>query len=55
VRPAQLAKHHRYKLIPAPKPTGVTVSFDLFHSPFKLVSRKKLEQLIEDAAKSIHG
>src|SRR5574342_127243 len=51
----QLTKQHCDKLVPACKPSRMPLGFCLFHLFFKLVSRKNLEKLIHDAAKSFHG
>src|SRR5688572_30440454 len=50
-----MAKQHRDKLIPTLKSTGVPFRLGLMDSFFKLRSRKNLEQLIQNAAKSFHG
>src|SRR5262245_11324651 len=50
----QLAEHHRDKLIPAAKTTGMALGFSFPNQPLKFASRKKLENLTEHATESIH-
>src|SRR5215470_8819855 len=50
-----MRKQHRHKLIPTPKPSRMSFCTGLLHYLFKFASRKNLEQLIQDAAKSFHG
>jgi hypothetical protein len=52
---AQLAKQHGNKLGPTGKTPGMTFGFRLFNHLLELQTRKKLEYLTENAAKSIHG
>jgi hypothetical protein len=52
---AQLTKQHRYKLAPTGKTACVALCSMLAYRPLELITWKKLEHLIEDAAKSIHG
>src|ERR1041384_3942221 len=52
---AELTKQHRHKLVPTAETTSMPLGSRLFNELFKLRSRKKLEQLIHDAAKSLHG
>jgi len=50
-----MAKHHRHKLVPTPKPSRVPFGFGFTNRGLKFCSGKYLEQLIQDAAKSFHG
>jgi hypothetical protein len=50
-----MAEHHRYKLIPTPKPARMPFRLGLLNRSFKFRSWKYLEQLIQNAAKSLHG
>jgi hypothetical protein len=49
-----MAKHHRDKLRPAVESTRVPFGVGCDHGALKVRPRKKLKQLIEDAAKSRH-
>src|SRR5215471_6506873 len=51
---SQLAEHHRDKLIPAAKTTGMALGFSFPNQKLKFASRKKLENLTEHATESIH-
>src|SRR5215467_6292321 len=50
-----MAEQHRHKLIPTSKSPRMPFRFRLFHCLLKIHSRKNLEQLIQNAAKSLHG
>ena len=51
---SQLAEHHRDKVIPTAKTTGMALGFSFPNQQLKFASRKKLENLAEHATKSIH-
>src|SRR5262249_49231444 len=50
-----MTKLHRHKLIPAGKSSRMPLGLRLLHRLLKFSSRKNLERLIKDAAKSVHG
>jgi hypothetical protein len=54
VRTSELTEQHRHELPPAGEPAGVPFGLRRGHGVLKVGSRKKLEQLTEDAAKSRH-
>ena len=54
MRPPELREQHRHELIPAGKPARVPFGPRVDDRLLKLGARKKLEELIEDAAESRH-
>jgi hypothetical protein len=50
-----MAKQHRHKMIPTAESFGCSLCSGLLHGSLELRSRKYLEHLIQDAAKSLHG
>jgi hypothetical protein len=50
----ELREQHRDELVPAREPARVPLRPRIDHGLLKLGARKKLEQLIEDAAESRH-
>src|SRR5262249_5543648 len=52
LRPRQLTKQHRYKLIPASKSSRMPLAVMLSNRSLKIFPRKKLEQLTKNTAKS---
>jgi hypothetical protein len=50
-----MAKQHSHELIPAPKTPRMSFCFRFCDGLFESYSRKNLEQLIQNAAKSLHG
>src|SRR6516164_1857412 len=50
-----MTKQHRYKMIPTLEPPGMSFCLCLRNGLFKFSPRKNLEQLIQNAAKSLHG
>src|SRR5262245_29856216 len=52
MRLSELAKQHRNELVPTSKTSSVPLRFLLANGFLKILSRKKLEQLIKYAAKS---
>ncbi|MBP1608506.1 MAG: hypothetical protein H6Q04_741 [Acidobacteria bacterium] len=55
VRSTELAEEHGNKLAPARKSFGSVVGTMLFHSLFECKAGKDLQQLGEEARKSLHG
>jgi hypothetical protein len=54
MRPPELAEHHRDELLPAAHPARVPLCVELANLTFKIATRKKLENLTEQAAKCVH-
>jgi hypothetical protein len=50
-----MTEQHRDELPPTRKAAGVALGLGLLHGSLKLETRKELEQLVEDAAKSHRG
>src|SRR5262249_16858029 len=51
----QLTEQHRHKLVPTGKSARMPLRLSRLHLLTKFISRKHLEQLRHDAAKSPHG
>jgi hypothetical protein len=50
-----MAKQHRHELIPTSKTPRMPFCFRFIYRLLEICFRKNLEQLIQDAAKSLHG
>src|SRR6185436_17070393 len=50
-----MTKQHRHEMVPTPKTSSMSFRLRFLYCFLELASRKNLEQLIHDAAKSCHG